>query len=409
MLAIPSWRGVSMQKFLFLLLLLVLLGPLGIDLYLPVIPLIAHGLQTDESLIQSTIPLFIGVMGLGQLITGPLVDYFGRRPLALAGVTLYGAGALLAAAATLPWLFVLSRVLQGLAVCCTTVALFSCVRDRLDGDDAARAFSFLNGTLNIVPALAPMAGGLLAAGFGWRAPFWALAAFSLLVGILTEVGLAETRPAGTRASTTLPFVRYWQIATQGRFILFALVNTGAMAMALTYVSLSSQVLMGEGGLTPLGFSMVFGANGFWIMLASVIANRVIRKMGRPVCLTFGTVFMALGSLMLLFSVTAAPASWQTHWLSYMLPVATACAGLAFLMGPATSYALEPFAEEAGVASALNGFVQMAGAAAVSLSMMALPLAPRQVLALVMLLGAVFAFAARLRARHSAPRLTRLRP
>lgn len=246
-----------MQKFLFLLLLLVLLGPLGIDLYLPVIPLIAHGLQTDESLIQSTIPLFIGVMGLGQLITGRLVDYFGRRPLALAGVTLYGAGALLAAAATLPWLFVLSRVLQGLAVCCTTVALFSCVRDRLDGDDAARAFSFLNGTLNIVPALAPMA-----AGFGWRAPFWALAAFSLLVGILTAVGLAETRPAGTRASTMLPFVRYWQIATQGRFILFALVNTGVMAMALTYVSLSSQVLMGEGGLTPLGFSMVFGANGF---------------------------------------------------------------------------------------------------------------------------------------------------
>lgn len=50
----------------------------------------------------------------------------------------------------------------GLAVCCTTVALFSCVRDRLNGDDAERAFSFLNGTLNIVLALAPMAGGFLA-------------------------------------------------------------------------------------------------------------------------------------------------------------------------------------------------------------------------------------------------------
>lgn len=398
-----------MQKFLILLLLLVLLGPLGIDLYLPVIPLIAQGLHSDEALIQSTIPLFIGVMGIGQLITGPLVDYFGRRPLALVGVALYGAGAILAAMATTPWLFVLSRVLQGLAVCCTIVALFSCVRDRLDGDDAARAFSFLNGTLNIVPALAPMAGGLLAVGFGWRAPFWALAAYSLLVLALVAVGLAETRPAGTRRSTTLPFVRYGQIATQRRFILFALVNTGAMAMALTYVSLSSQVLMGEGGLSPLGFSMVFGANGFWIMLASVIANRVIRTMGRPTCLTLGTVLMALGSVMLLLSVTAAPASWQQHWLSYMLPVATACAGLAFLMGPATSYALAPFAEEAGVASALNGFVQMAGAAAVSLSMMALPLAPRQILALVMLLGAVFAFAARLRARHVAPRLRRLNP
>lgn len=236
-----------------------------------------------------------------------------------------------------------------------------------------------------------------------------MAGYSLLVWALVAVGLAETRPAGTRMSTTLPFVRYGQIAAQRRFIVFALVNTGAMAMALTYVSLSSQVLMGEGGLSPLGFSMVFGANGFWIMLASVIANRVIRKMGRPTCLTLGTVLMALGSLTLVLSVMTAPTSWQTHWLSYMLPVATACAGLAFLMGPATSYALEPFAAEAGVASALNGFVQMAGAAAVSLSMMALPLAPRLILALVMLLGAIFAFAARLRTRHVAPRLSRLTP
>ncbi|WMQ73459.1 MAG: hypothetical protein GPOALKHO_000477 [Sodalis sp.] len=33
------------------------------------------------------------------------------------------------------------------------------------------------------------------------------------------------------------------------------------------------------------------------------------------------------------------------------------------MEPATSYALEPFSEEASVASALNSFVQMASAAA----------------------------------------------
>ena len=54
-----------MQKFLFLLLSLVLLGPLGIDLYLPTIPAIALGLNSSEALIQSTISLFILVLGLG--------------------------------------------------------------------------------------------------------------------------------------------------------------------------------------------------------------------------------------------------------------------------------------------------------------------------------------------------------
>ena len=43
----------------------VLLGPLGIDLYLPTIPAIAVGLGSSEALIQSTISLFILVLGLG--------------------------------------------------------------------------------------------------------------------------------------------------------------------------------------------------------------------------------------------------------------------------------------------------------------------------------------------------------
>ncbi len=398
-----------MQKFLLLLLLLVLLGPLGIDLYLPVIPLIAKGLNSNEPLIQSTIPLFILVMGIGQLLTGPLVDYFGRRPMALLGVAFYGIGAVIAASAPTPAWFIASRILQGLAVCSTTVALFSCVRDRLNGDEAARAFSFLNGTLNIVPALAPLAGGLLAAHFGWRAPFWALATYSLAVFTLVALGLEETRPAQTSRNLKLPFNAYWLILKQRRFVVFSLVNTGAMAMALTYVSLSSQVLMGDAGLTPLQFSLAFGCNGFWIMFVSVMANRVIRKAGRPACLTIGTLLMGLGGLMLLALLTVLPLPWRLSWLGYMLPVAIACSGLAFLMGPAASYALEPYPHQAGVASALNGFVQMAGAAAVSLAFIALPLPPQLSLALVMLLGAVFAGIARAFTRRLAGRLTSLTP
>ncbi|EPK9870638.1 MFS transporter, partial [Serratia marcescens] len=105
-----------MQKFLFLLLSLVLLGPLGIDLYLPTIPAIAAGLGSSEALIQSTISLFILVLGLGQIIAGPLVDNYGRKPVALAGIILYTIGAAMAALATSPTIFIASRLLQGVAV-----------------------------------------------------------------------------------------------------------------------------------------------------------------------------------------------------------------------------------------------------------------------------------------------------
>lgn len=91
-----------MRNLLLLLLVIVLLGPLGIDLYLPAIPAIAKGLGSSESLIQSTISLFILVLGAGQLISGHLVDKFGRRPMAMVGMVLYIAGSLTAAFAVTP-------------------------------------------------------------------------------------------------------------------------------------------------------------------------------------------------------------------------------------------------------------------------------------------------------------------
>lgn len=388
-----------MQKFLFLLLSLILLGPLGIDLYLPTIPAIAKGLNSSESLIQSTIALFILVLGMGQLIAGPLVDKYGRKPIAIIGIILYMLGAAMAALAVSPLMFVSSRLLQGVAVCCTAVVAFSGVRDRLNGNEAARAFGFLNGTLNIVPALAPLLGGLLAEAFGWRAPFWFLALYGLLVLILIILFLPETRPVDTQPVKSLPIKNYLRILRDDRFLIFALVNAGAMGMALTYVSLAPNVLMVGAGLSPLQFSLAFGANGFWIMAVSFVANRIIQKIGRPTCLMMGSVLMALGCLGLLFGLTQLSAEIQQHWLVYMLPVASACAGLAFMMGPATSYALEPYANEAGVASALVGFVQMAGGAGLGLLAMSLPIEPKLSLVIVMLAGCLLAWQARRASKH----------
>lgn len=384
-----------MRNYILLLLSLVLFGPLGIDLFLPTIPAIAADFQVKNEVIQSTISLFLLVMGLGQLIAGPLVDKFGRRPIALIGIALYIIGSTVAALSNSSDIFVLARVIQGCAVCCTGVVCFSGVRDRLNGNEAAKAFGFLNGTLNIVPALAPLLGGILAELFNWRAPFWFLVFYAVVVFVIIAIWLPETRPADTKPVKGLPLKQYARILSNSRFLRFALVNAGAMGMAITYVSFAPTVLMTEGKLSPLVFSLIFGGNGFWILFVSLIANKVIQRAGRPFCLMLGTLLMALGSIGLFAGMHLLPVDASQHWLSYMLPVASACAGLACIMGPATSYALEPYSDEAGIASALVGFVQMAIGSCIALIAIALPMAAKPALALVMLLGAVLALSARL--------------
>ncbi|ENE0776127.1 multidrug effflux MFS transporter [Providencia stuartii] len=383
-----------MRKFLVLLLLLVLLSPLAIDLYLPTIPAIAIALGSPESLIQSTIALFILIFGIGQLVSGPLIDRYGRKPIAIIGILIYIIGSTVAALSTAVEIFIAARVLQGVAVCCTGVVAFSGVRDRLNGTEAARAFGFLNGTLNIVPALAPLLGGFLAEYWGWRAPFWFLALYALLLLVLVIAFLPETRPASLQHVKKLQLNHYLHILRNKYFMIFALVNAGSMGMVLTYVSFAPSVLMGDSKLTPLEFSLVFGANGFWIMFASYIANHYIPKIGRPNCLKAGSLFMGIWCLGLVLGLMLLPYALQNHWLVYMLPVACACTGLAFMMGTATSYALEPFEKEAGTASALVGFIQMAVGAGLSLLAINAFLPAKWALAILMLLGCIIALVAR---------------
>lgn len=397
----------SHRRYIFLLLSLVLLSPLGIDLFLPTLPQIAEGLHTSVSHIQLTIPLFLLVMGIGQLITGPLVDNYGRKPIALIGIAFYLLGSACAALATNWPMFMTARIIQGVAVCCSAVVAFSGVRDRLSGDEAAKAYSFLNGSLNIVPALAPLLGGVLAHYWGWRAPFWFLFLYAALLGITVYRWLPETRPEGTQRGSLLPVKTYALILQRPQFLAFTFAIASALGMVLTYVSLAPVVLMEQARLSAISFALIFGLNGLWIMAVSAGVNQVIRKVGRPFCLAMGCGCMMVAGVVLgvepyLFSPNA-----LAHWLSYMIPVAISVAGLAFIMGPATSFALEPWKNNAGVASALLGFIQMAGGAGGSMLILLLPLTAYQALSLMMLIGGLLAAIAWLTSLRCRGTLSRL--
>lgn len=70
-------------------------------------------------------------MGVGQLFAGPLADKYGRRTVALVGISIYTLSALLAwSAQSIEWMLI-ARLLQGLGACATSVAAFATVRDLL--------------------------------------------------------------------------------------------------------------------------------------------------------------------------------------------------------------------------------------------------------------------------------------
>ncbi|MBV8046862.1 MAG: multidrug effflux MFS transporter [Paludibacterium sp.] len=341
-------------------LLLILFNPLGIDLYLPALPAIEQHFQANAS---ASISVFIFSLGLGQLLFGPLADRVGRRPVALGGLALYAASAWLASRSTALAPFLLLRLVQGLGASASAVCAFAIIRDRFNGDAAARRYNLLNGALNIVPALAPTLGGWLTLQWGWHACFWFLAAAALVAAGGLAAAMPETRVAHPADSAPLPLSHVIAHPAMRRF---GFCCASALGLIVSYVTLAPEVLIARAGLDTATFGLLFGANALLIMAASFISLRTIGRFKlRAVVRTGLLIMLSAGVLMLALSR-------QTGAWHYMLPVGVLGVGFACALGPAGSMAMAPFGAMAGRAAAVLGCGQMLFAAVLSALLAALP-------------------------------------
>ncbi|WP_299797950.1 multidrug effflux MFS transporter [uncultured Shewanella sp.] len=350
------------RNLLPVLMSMVILSPLAIDIYLPSMPTMAAEFSVSASEVQSTLVLFLFAMGVGQIVIGPLADRFGRRPIALGGILLYISSSILAAVAMeFHWLQI-ARVLQGLAACSTSIVVFSAVRDCFTPKESARYYSYLNGVICVIPALAPTLGGLLALQFGWRSTFVFMMLYAIVMMILVGYRLPETRPANTVTTGPLyRWSRYKPVIIEPHFLFYAFSCMAGMAAILSYVSYAPVWIIETLGMSELTFSGLFGLNAGVNIIACFAAPLIITKLGNRPTVIVALTTMLVSAIMQVLLQQWGPATGLPAALSFMLPMMLLCIGFALLLGPATSMALAAFGERAGTATAILGFIQMSGA------------------------------------------------
>ncbi|MZI92462.1 Bcr/CflA family efflux MFS transporter [Vibrio sp. CAIM 722] len=362
---------------MILLTLLVLFSPLAIDIYLPALPLISSTFHVEHAMAKYTITCFLFTMGVGQLFAGPLADRFGRRHVALTGVVIYSASALLAwSAQTMEWMLT-ARLLQGFGACATTVAAFATVRDVFGPEKSGKMISYLNGAICFIPALAPILGSWLTQHYSWRANFSFMVCFALVSGSLMWFSLRETNPSQQSGLSTFNLTRYWDVIKNPSFLFHAGLCMLSMGVILAYVTSAPLVLMQQIGLSMDQFTFWFGINAIVNIVACLTAPSMMDKIGTHRSITFGILLIGLsGVLMVILS------SDQTAF-RFMLPIFISSVGFAWILGAAAGKALAPFGDKAGTAAALLGLFQMSGSGLIVALVQNLEMTPYWLIAIQM--------------------------
>jgi DHA1 family bicyclomycin/chloramphenicol resistance-like MFS transporter len=331
------------------------LGPLSTDLYLPALPSVSRDLGATMSLTQLTLTACILGLSLGQLISGPISDAWGRRLPLLIGLALYALTSLLCLVAPSVGVLSILRFVQGVAGAAGIVIALAMARDLYAGTALARCISLLMIVNFLAPMLAPVLGGQLLAFTSWHGIFVALAGVGAVSLLAVTFGLRETLEASRRQSGGLSasLSTFRALLADRRFVGYSLSCGFAFAAGIVYLSASSFVFQNSYGLSPQIISYIFGINSLGLVVMAQVGARIVGQVSPQKLLNWGVVIIALAGTTLLVVVLSG-----LGLIGVLLPLFVLVASLGLIAPNATALALANVNPQiAGSASALLGVLQ----------------------------------------------------
>ncbi len=285
---------------LFWLAGLSMLSFLATDMYLPAFENIRFEFESTQSMINSSLTVFLLGMALGQLFYGPLSDRIGRITLLGSGLGLFTLASGLCYLAKSIEILLFARFLQAFGACSASVIWQAIVIDRYDIKTSQAVFATIMPLVALSPALAPLVGAGLDAQFGWRAIFIALTLLGALL-MFTSLRQKESAPKTNKKDKLWVslLADYKKLAQSSIFIGNMLIFAGCSSAFFAWLTGSPFIMnsMGYSG-TDIGLSylpqtiaFILGGYGCRALLKKIDSHKILPWLVALFALSVSSIFI----------------------------------------------------------------------------------------------------------------------
>ncbi len=347
-------RAMSARMVAGLLALLMGIQPITTDLYLPALPTVVEVFGASLAQGQLTLTVLLLCFGVAQLVFGPLSDRYGRRPVLLWGLGLYTAAGVANTLAPSMGFLVASRAVQGAAMGSAVMCARAIVRDLYGPVDGARVMAKALTGLGVIACASPLLGGLLAQWAGWRWALAMLAAFGAVTWGLIALRFEETLAQRNLAALQWRVLaRNWlAIARNPVFLVWTGLLVASYAALFTYLAASAFVFIKVYGFSRPLYGLAMAGISLSFIAGTVVCRRWVPRWGLQ-----GAVQRAAGLSLAAGTVMGCLGLLGVHtWWAFWAPMAVFLFAHGIHQPCSQTGAVSPFAQTAGTASALSGFL-----------------------------------------------------
>ncbi|MFT6089238.1 multidrug effflux MFS transporter [Sulfitobacter sp.] len=342
------------------LILLSGIGALAMNMFLPSLPSMAEYFETDYSVMQLSVPLYLLFSAGLQLIIGPVSDNLGRRNVLLWGLVIYMIATVGCIYAPTTAVFLICRCAQAI-IAVSMVLSRAIVRDMFTQDKAASMIGYVTMGMAVVPMITPAIGGVLDQAFGWQATFWAMFAVGAIVFAQTWYDLGET---SVRSGKTMrqQFSEYPELLKSPRFWGYSMAAACCSGAFFAYLGGAPFVGSEVFGMEPAELGVYFGAPAIGYFVGNFITARTATTLGVNTLVLCGCLANAVGgavSMLIFLAGYGSPVSFFG-----MMTLVGLGNGLCIPNATAGLLSVRPHL--AGTASGLGGAVMIGGGAGLSI-------------------------------------------
>ena len=350
------------QPSLILLIVIAMTSPLALNLFIPAMPSAVIDLHTDIATMQLTYSCFLLTLAFGQLLSGPLADYFGRYPILIGGLIIHFCGCLFAILANDINLLIAARVLQALGGSACMSMARTMTLDIYGREKSASKMSYLVMAIALSQTLAPTLGGYINLYFNWQAIFIISSTIALGVFFLAIKQLTETcnqKSSSLKINQVLH--QYSQVLKSKQYLGYALSTTFIACAFYLFIGSAPYIVVNylDGNSADFGNWFLMVALAF--MFGSVCSGTLAKHLSINTMIYIGHSISLLGAAFLLFFNSID----QMSYYGLFLPMSLLTFGRGLSQPSAQSAAIASSLSRAGTASGLLGFIQLTIGASVA--------------------------------------------